>query len=423
MSATKGTTRRDFLRAGATLATASTFSSGGWSTCLAEQAAQLRREGRSLILLYMGGGPSQLETFDPKPGTDNGGPTQAISTAVPGIQIAAGWEQTAKQLADIAIIRSMTNKEGSHERAAYQLHTGYVPTGTVKHPSLGAAVAHQIAPTEFDLPAVVTVGQVRAGGIGGAGFLGVNYDPLIVPQPGSPPDNVSLQDDARLKQRIGLLDSLEAGFAQRGAARPVENHQRIVQRSAKLMLSPLTRAFEFDDEPAALRERYGSSEFGRGCLLARRLVETGVTAVEVRMNGWDTHQDNFTKVGELAREVDPALATLIADLKDRGRLDRTVVLWVGDFGRTPKINPRTGRDHFPRVFNALLAGGGIQGGQVIGRSSADGMAIADDPVTVPDLLASVCKALHVDPAHENMSPIGRPIKIVDGGKPIEKLFS
>ena len=202
----------------------------------------------------------------------------------------------------------------------------------------------------------------------------------------------------------------------------MNNHRRIYDKSAKLVLSPMTKTFDLSLETAETKERYGSSEFGKGCLLARRLIEAGVTFVEVRMNGWDSHQDVFDGVKGLASKCDPALSALIADLKDRGLFDKTLVMWTGEFGRTPKINPRTGRDHWPRNFNALLAGGGIQGGQVIGETAKDGMGIVNDPVNIPDLFSTICKSLDVNPAKENMSPIGRPLKIVDGGKPVTKLF-
>ncbi|MCA9095182.1 MAG: DUF1501 domain-containing protein, partial [Planctomycetaceae bacterium] len=177
------------------------------------------------------------------------------------------------------------------------------------------------------------------------------------------------------------------------------------------------------EESANVQDRYGNTPFGQGCLLARRLVESGVTFVEVVLNGWDTHDDCFERVGKLAEQTDPAMAALISDLKDRGRLDSTLVVWMGEFGRTPKVNPRGGRDHYPRVFNALMAGGGVKGGQIIGSSTKDGTGVEKDPVTVPDLFTSICKSMKIDPAKENISPQGRPLKIVDGGKPIEKLFA
>ena len=190
-----------------------------------------------------------------------------------------------------------------------------------------------------------------------------------------------------------------------------------------MILSPNMHAFHLDSEPEPLRNAYGRTPFGQGCLLARRLVQAGVTFIEVRSNGWDTHQQNHEKVGKIAQQVDPGFATLIMDLKQKGMLDKTLVLWMGEFGRTPKINPNAGRDHFPKVFNVALAGGGIKGGQVIGASSPDGTDVKDHPVTVPDLLASLCHSLKVNPSKETMTPIGRPIKIVEGGKPVSALFS
>ena len=386
------------------------------------EAAELKRQGKHLVLLWMGGGPSQFECFDPKIDVEVAGQTKPISTSVAGIQIANGWNTTAKMMNDIALIRSMTNKEGSHPRATYQLHTGYLPTGSVKHPSFGSSLAKELANPEFDLPAVVSVGPTQ-----GSAFLGVNYEPFVVDQPGSLPQNTRVTTDtARYQRRLGVLDQLEGEFAGRGGQAVVENHRQLYAKTSKMVLSANLKAFQIDEEPQALKDRYGNSDFGRGCLLARRLVETGVTFVEVnsraRGGNWDTHQDVFEKTGELIEGVDPGFGTLVADLKDRGLLAKTVVLWMGEFGRTPKINARGGRDHYPRVFNAAIAGGGIKGGQVIGASTKDGSSVANDPVTPNDLFCTVCQALGVDAAKENMSPLGRPMKIVDGGAPVKKLF-
>jgi hypothetical protein len=417
--------RRSFL---STLSAATAAGVFSFRDAMALHAEELRKEGRSLIVLWMQGGPSQFETFDPKPGTENGGPTKAISTAVSGIQIAEGWEKTAEMMKEIAVIRSMTNKEGQHDRATYQLHTGYVPSGSVKHPSFGACLAKEIAPSDHELPAVVTIGDGRGGMAGsgsGAGFLGVDYEPFHVSNPGNPPENVTptAGDAKRFQRRLGLLGKLEDEFAARGGEVVVNNHRRIYDKSSKLVLSPDVKAFDLSSESNETQELYGNSQFGKGCLLARRLVEAGVTFVEVRMNGWDTHQDNFDAVKRNAGSVDPGLAGLIADLKRRGRLDTTMVVWLGEFGRTPKINPRTGRDHYPRCFNALMAGGGVKGGQVIGASTKDGAAVANRPVSVPDFFQSICHAMRIDASKENMSPLGRPMKIVDGGEVVKELFA
>ena len=386
-------------------------------------AAELRKQGKSMILLWMGGGPSQFETFDPKPNHANGGETKAISTSMSGIQIAQGWEKTAAVMDDLAIIRSMTNKEGSHPRATYQMHTGYIPSGSVKHPSLAASIAKEISDPEFDLPAVVSVGGTQ-----GAGFLGVQYEPFMVQDPSRMPQNVATGVPTnRYGRRLGLLDKLEDEFADRGGDVVVKNHRDLYGKTSKMVLSSDLKAFDISDEPTSMKEMYGDSNFGRACLLARRLVEAGTTFVEVSSRGqggnWDTHDNLYERVGNLTSSIDPATAGLITDLKDRGLLENTLVVWMGEFGRTPRINPRGGRDHYPRVFNAAMAGCGIKGGQVIGSTTADGTAVADDPVTANDLFCTICKSLDVDPRKENMSPLGRPMKIVDGGAPVEQLFA
>jgi uncharacterized protein (DUF1501 family) len=411
------TRRRDFLRA----VSAGALAAGALSfrDVMTVQAEQLRKQGMALILLWMQGGPSQLETFDPKPGTESGGPTTAIDTAVSGIRIAEGWTNTAKAMGEIALIRSMTNKEGQHQRATYQMHTGYLPTGTVKHPNLGCSIAKEIAPENTDLPAVVSVGTTE-----GAGFLGVDFEPFVVQDPGSMPRNVATTvATPRFNRRLGLVERLDGEFATTGAADTVRDHKQLYGKTSRLVLSPDVKSFDISGEPQAVRTLYGDSQFGKGCLLARRLVESGVTFVEVRHGNWDTHFDNFSKTKELIGQVDPGVGALILDLKQRGLLDKTLVVWAGEFGRTPKINPRTGRDHYPRVFNVALAGGGVKGGQVIGSSSVDGMAVKDNPVTVNDLLTSMCSALKVDPRHENISPLGRPLKLVEDGQVIPGLFS
>jgi len=413
--------RRGFLR-GVGLGAAG-LAGLSFTDLMALQADELRKRQMACILLWMGGGPSQFDTFDPKPDHANGGSIKPIETAVPGVRIAPGWEHTAKIMDEVALVRSMTNKEGNHQRATYQLHTGYSPTGTVKHPSLGCVAANELGDPKFDLPHIVSIGGPTIG----AGMLGVGLEPFVVQNPELPPNNAVLPagiGPPRFQRRLGLLNKLErAGFETTGGADRVKDHDALYRQTAGMILSPRMRAFHLDEEPSALRSAYGQTPFGQGCLLARRLVQAGVTFVEVRSNGWDTHNQLHDRVGKLAGVVDPGFATLVTDLKARGMLDRTLVVWMGEFGRTPRINPNAGRDHFPRVFNVALAGGGVKGGQVIGASSADGTEVKDHPVAVNDLLTSVCHALKIDPTKENMSPLGRPIKIVDGGKLVKPLFA
>ena len=283
-----------------------------------------------------------------------------------------------------------------------------------------------LADPDRELPAVVSVGPTE-----GAGFLGVDYEPFVVDRAGDLPQNIATSASSdRFNRRVGLLDQIEKEFSDRGGQVVATNHKQLYNKASKLVLSPEVKRFQFDDESPTTRDRYGSSEFGKGCLLARRMIESGVPFVEVSSRGapgaggnWDTHQDVFSRTASLIQATDPGMAALIGDLKERGLLDKTLVVWMGEFGRTPKINPRGGRDHYPRVFNAAIAGCGIKGGQVYGASTKDGSAIDHDAVTVHDLFATICQALDVNPAHENISPLGRPIKIVDGGKPVSKLFA
>ncbi len=412
----RGWNRRAFLRT----VSASALAAGTltFRESMTLQAAELKQQGKSMILLWMAGGPSQFETFDPKPQHANGGGTEAIDTSVSGIQISANYPRVARVMNECAIIRSLTNKEGNHQRATYQLHTGYIPSGSVKHPSLPASLSRELAASDRELPAFVSVGPTV-----GAGFLGVDFDPFVINQPGAMPDNTRLTSvTPRFDRRLDLMGQLDRNFAQRGGAQVVDNHGKIYEQAAALALSRDLKAFDLSEESAATREAYGSSEFGKGCLLARRLVERGVSCIEVRMNGWDTHADNFDRVAELSGQVDPATVALISDLKQRGLLDSTLVVWMGEFGRTPKVNARGGRDHFPRAFNALLAGGGIRGGQVVGRTTDDGEQVAERPVSVDDLFRTICQTMNVNPDTERMSPLGRPMRIVDKGESISELL-
>jgi uncharacterized protein (DUF1501 family) len=396
----------------------------GWKEAVTLQAAEMRKRGMACILLFMRGGPSQLETFDPKPGTDHGGPTRAIDTSVSGIQIAEAWPKVAAAMTDIALIRSMTNREGEHQRATYQLHTGYIPSGSVKYPSIGSIAAAELGPEDFDLPHFVSVGN-RATTIG-SGFLGMQTAPFVVSNPQQMPNNAELPrglSNDRFSQRLDLLNDLEHDFAQAGGGPRVADHHQVYENASRMVRSPRLKAFDVTQESATVRDRYGRTSFGQGCLLARRLVEQGVTFVEVECGGWDTHQDNFERVKKLGTTVDPAFAALVSELKERGRLEKTLVIWMGEFGRTPKINPNTGRDHYPKAFNVALAGGGIRGGQVIGGTSADGSEVKSRPVSVPDLFCTFCQSLGINPRKENMSGLGRPIKIVDGGNPVKELFA
>jgi hypothetical protein len=406
--------RRSFVRwlaAGAT--------SLGWFDRLTLHADELRQAQKACILLWMAGGPSQFETFDPKPGTATQGPSRAISTSVPGIAVAEHWPHVAQAVGELTIIRSMTSKEGNHGRATYLLHTGYAPSGGIVHPGFGSVVASELGPDEFDLPHFVSI----QGPSIGPSFLGVPYAPFVVSDPNRPPDNLATPVPAnRLERRLGLLNELEAPAAH-AAALPVKDHQVLYQQTARMVSSPRVKAFELDAEPQQLRDAYGRSSFGQGCLMARRLVEAGVTFVEVQSAGWDTHAGELAHLKKWIPPVDQGMAALLTDLKVRGLLDRTLVIWMGEFGRMPYINLTGGRDHFPSAFNVALAGCGVKGGQAIGATNRLGTAVASRPVTVPDLFCTFCRALGIDPRRENQSNVGRPIPIVEGGKVVAEAFS
>ena len=411
--------RRDFLRGVSAAALAA--GSLNWRDLVALQAAELRRQGKACILLWMQGGPSQFETFSPKPGHPNGGATRSIMTTVPGLEVSQNFPQVAKQAKHLAIIRSMTSKEGSHPRATYLLHTGYLPTASVKYPAFGSIAAKELEQANFDLPSFVRIGNVQNGSSGG--LLGSHYDPFVMPVAGKVPANSKpLIADARFDRRLDLLSRLESDYAAQ-APSEVADHQKLYGQAQRMIHSPQMTAFDLSTEPQAVRDAYGTSPFALGCLLSRRLVETGVPFIEVVADGWDTHFDNFDLTKKLATAVDQPFAALLADLESRGLLDKTLVVWMGEFGRTPHINARDGRDHYPTAFNVVLAGGGVRGGQVIGKTDAGGTEVTDRPVRVPDLFASFCHSLAIDPSKENMSSIGRPIKLVDGGQVVKELFA
>ena len=411
--------RREFLKCIPAAALAAGAVS--WQDAMIASAADLRRSGKACILLWMQGGPSQFETFSPLAGHANGGETKAIATAASGIEISENLPRTAQVMNDLCLIRSMTSKEGSHPRASYLMHTGYLPTASVKYPTLGSIVAHEIGDRAGELPSFVRIGAARFGD--GGGLLGVDYDPLVMQAAGRPPENTTLPtSQLRYARRLDLLSRLEADFAAAGGKQDVADHQKVYAQAAKIITSPKMTAFDLAKEPPKMKELYGSGPFAQGCLLARRLIEAGVTFVEVNLGNWDTHQDNFNRSRTLCGQLDQPLAALVANLKDRGLLDSTLVVWTGEFGRTPRINPNTGRDHYPRAFSAALAGGGVRGGQVIGKLDAGGTAVADRPVSVSDLFRTICHCLAIDADKENMSGIGRPIRIVDGGQVVREVF-
>ncbi len=373
------------------------------------------------IVLFMSGGASQLDTFDPKPGTKNGGPFAPIPTNVKGIEVSEHLPHIAEQAHHLSIIRSMVSREGNHERARYLLHTGYAPGGAVRHPTLGSLTSYYLEDNHSDLPSCVNINAPTYSG----GFLGATHDPFVVKDPMKPVEDISYpsqMDTHRFRERLKMLKAIEEDFIAKRTGRSTEAHEAIYKKADQLINSPKIDAFHLNEEPMAIREAYGMNKFGQGCLMARRLVEAGVKFIEVALDGWDTHENNFERTKELLATVDPAFAMLLRDLAERDILEETIVLWLGEFGRTPEINDQDGRDHHTTGWSAVIAGGGTHGGQVIGSTNEDGTQVVSGAVGVPDLFASLCFALGINHDEENYSRSGRPIRVVDDGTVIEELF-
>lgn len=406
--------RRGFLRLAGLAGAAWMTPLGHLLARAAEAPAERHRPAQSIIMLWLQGGPSQLETFDPHPGTLSAGGTTAIATAVKGVLLATGLEHTAEEMASIALVRSMVSKEGDHERGTYTMKTGFRPDPTVVHPSIGAICCHELPEAGTDIPRHVSIlpGQWPARG----GFLGEVYDAFKTGDPaGEVPDTLSRLPRLRDEQRLKHLDVIENAFARgRGSRVEATRHRETVGQARKMMSSEQLKAFDVSKEPLALRRAYGETPFGRACLAARRLIEVGVRCVEVTLDGWDSHANNHAIHRERLGILDPAFAALVRDLRTRGLLERTLIVCAGEFGRTPTLNPLGGRDHWPNGFSLALAGGGIRGGQVIGETDPAGKDRPKTPVTVGDLHATILTAVGINPKKVAQTPIGRTVRFAEG---------
>jgi hypothetical protein len=431
--------RRDFVRIGGLTALGL-----GLSDLLALRAAQAAApaaKAKSCILIWLDGGPSHLETFDLKPDApaEVRGPLQATKTNVPGIEICDLFERLAVQMDRAAIIRSMTSPLGEHNLGTHYLLTGYQPTPALEYPALGSVVAH-LDSAERTLPKNIAVPNFGVGGqrISGNGYLPAAVRPFEVGGDPARPDfrvdnldfypGVSGQRIDRRRNYLAALDRLSkrADAGEGPATQPFEQAYRLVT-------SPDAKAaFDLTKESPDARARYGPRTIGQSTLLARRLVEAGVPFVTVNYPGWDTHSDAYTRLKEgytgakepvgLIPSLDLALSALLDDLHDRGRLEETLVVVMGEFGRTPKVSTAGGRDHWPRVFSVLLAGGGVPGGQLIGSSDATGESPKDRPVTPADLAATIYTLLGIDPLATLTTSDGRPVQISRDGKPLPEII-
>ncbi|MFM7207329.1 MAG: DUF1501 domain-containing protein [Planctomycetaceae bacterium] len=416
-----GMSRRHFLNhmagAAALAAPATAF-----TNAIRANATDMRKRHKAAILLWMGGGPSSIDIWDLKPGQPTGGPFKPIASSADGVQICEHMPLMAKQMHHMAVVRSMSTREADHMRGRYYMHTGYVPNPNVEHPSYGAVIAHELADQspQLEIPPFVSVG----GGSVGPGFLGMTWAPFVVDSNGNVRNLDMGVDPARLAQRMQMLTTIEQRFIGERRGASADDHFKVIEKTVKLMTSEQMNAFKVAKEPKDVQERYGTSGFGKGCLMARRLVEMGVPFVEVDLGGWDNHAAIFpTLQNQKLPVLDQAMSALVEDLAQRGMLDDTVVIWMGEFSRTPTINGGAGRDHWARSWSVVVGGGDFKRGVVVGETNDTGKEVVSEAYSSQDLMASVLKALGIPLEITFTAKNGRPMRIANSGKVIKELFS
>jgi hypothetical protein len=462
-----GMNRRHFLKH---VAAASALALPGMEfvRTIQANAQQLRRNNKSVIVLWMQGGPATIDIWDLKPGRPTGGEFTELQTAAQGVRISQHMPKVAEQMRNLAIIRSLSTSEGDHNRGTQLMHTSYTPNPAIAFPTIGSIMAKVATDREqvpnyqpISLPAYITIGGGGMGG--GGGFLGMNYAPFGVQNPGTPPENIrapqslgtgtDLEDRVRRRQRLfyeledqfmfGRVPHLSAGMAYTSQserdAKLAERakfsdaskaHRDVYYKGFSLVASKEGQVFDLKSEKPKDMEDYGAAgmganNFGRSAILARRLIESGVSAVELSLGGWDTHNATFNAHStRLQPPLDKAMGTLVKDLVQRGMWQNTVVVWMGEFGRTPRINANNGRDHWSRCWSVVVGGGAIRGGQAIGATDADGMDVARDRANIGDVFASIYRGLGIDPDNQVRDAIGRPFRIAGmNGRPIPGLFT
>ena len=392
------------------------------SSKLAQAAAEGRGGGKAkhVIYLYMQGGMSHIDTFDPKTGETKGA-KDPIKTNAEGMMLGGYMEQMAKQANKISIIRSMTSKTGVHDQGNYLMHTGYEPRGTIVHPTMGAWASHFLGRATKSLPDSVSI---NGGSPNGAGFFPPALSPIPISNPETGLQNIQpTTSDSLFKKRIDLMNEFDAGFRKKFQSSEVKAYTEFYDETLNLMKSEDLKAFDLKAEDQATRAKYGMNSFGQGCLLARRLVENGVRFIEVQTGGWDMHNYIDDAMGRTGGSMDIAFAALLEDLQSKGLLESTLVVLGSEFGRTPNINENEGRDHYPKVFSAVMAGGGIKGGYVYGASDKDGREVADKQATPQDFLSTIGHAMGLPVDEVVMSPSNRPFTVGDKGSAITELFA
>lgn len=385
------------------------------------------KKAKHVIYLFMAGGMSHVDTFDPKPRKKSiMGKTEAIATSADGIQIGHYLPETAKIMNKVCVINSMNSTQGAHEQGAYIMHTSYGMRGTIQHPSLGSWILKLGGRIHPELPGYVAIDSSPE--LTGGGFFGAKYAAAPIGQASQ-----GLKDSRRhssvtsddFQRRLRLADRLNRSFHEKFPNQDVKAYEELYREAIALMNSKDLQAFDIRKESEATRKLYGNSRFAQGCLLARRLVESGVRFVEVQLGGWDTHYDNFTGVEGRCHEFDQAFAALVTDLDARGKLAETLVVVATEFGRTPELNQdhNAGRDHHPSAFSCLLAGGGVKGGFRYGETDATGSRVRKNMMSVQDFNATIAFGLGLPHDKELRSPSNRPFKIADKGTPAESVFA
>ena len=419
--------RRRFLGAMAAGAAALAADMTGLSV-LAQPAlaSALRAQQKHVILLWLAGGSSQLETWDPKPGASTGGPFRSIETSVPGVRISELMPKMAARLKDTCIVRSLNTKNGDHGGAAKLMMRGRMGDPSLAYPDLGAVLARELGQVGSPVPDYVSFYSSTEGrdfGPGAAGFLGSRYAPIELTT-GGVPENIRRPEaitDLDHHQRADLRELLSKRFARGRASGELGAHNEAYQRVRGLMASD--SLFDASREPQRARDAYGPTQFGEQALITRRLIEAGVPFVRLGRAWWDSHGQNFETHQELVPELDHVMATLLDDLEARGLLESTLVVTLAEFGRTPSINPSLGRDHFATAWSATLSGCGVKGGSVFGKTDDKGQTVVEGEVGAAELFATIYQALGID-HQKNYIVSSRPVPLTEPGtEPIDEVLA
>ena len=421
--------RRHFMRHLAT--GAATVPALQFISHLQANAAEMKKRNKACILMWMGGGPPTIDIWDLKPGSKNGGEFKPVATKG-DLQISEHMPKTAMMMKDLSVVRSMSTREADHGRGRYYMHTSFVPNPTVTHPTFGSVASYELGRKrpQLEIPAFVAVG----GNPGSPGYLGMSHAPFSVGTNGQIRNaNMGTGQD-RLRQRLGMLSVIEDNFIRTGRGDSPKAHKDVYKKAVNLMTSKQMKAFKVDEEKPEVVAKYtgggangqmrrgGGNNFGRGLLMARRLVETGVPFVEVSDGGWDMHNGVFDRLRTKLPAQDAGIAALTQDLKDRGMLEDTVLVWMGEFGRTPRINANTGRDHWAASWSVMIGGGGLKGGVAVGKTNADGTRVEGKAYQPGDIWATVSHALGIPLNTVHRSKRGRPMKLANGASPIKELI-